>query len=285
MVQNERIDSILNNYYPNVRVFLGDIIGQRLTIQDYEDGVLTSNLLNDVRKLADEKLDELGNYDIDVDEKSLDIDLYRLDQALCHGEDSSEKEYCRGFNHIFSDIYLKQCKDADDKILELLAEVKACEFLLLNHFSHIVRLEKEPDKYNIEFTAQRNGKNYAIKVVRLVSAKHIENHCNEYEINFLKDWLAGDIDNLIHQHYPKIKQYFQRRIGVWNVILFISSGRDYFGHHRHEKKVYCLEVPSIIEVARQEWQTLKKAKDSHKYLSHLVLTTGKNPWNIIAYPS
>ena len=66
-MEKEEIQSILEDYYPYINEFLGEIIEQRLTSPNYEDSILISRLLEAPRRLATLKEDEQVEYEHDME--------------------------------------------------------------------------------------------------------------------------------------------------------------------------------------------------------------------------
>ena len=90
-------------YYPYINEFLGSVIEQRLGIDCFTHGALTANLL---------------------DHHAVSPELVRLDTVL-----QFAKGCCKNIDAVFSEYSLSSYQDADAKILDILAEVKAFEFL------------------------------------------------------------------------------------------------------------------------------------------------------------
>ena len=78
-MEKEEIQSILEDYYPYINEFLGEIIEQRLTSPNYEDSILISRLLEAPRRLATLKEDE------QVEDEDFDDEYF--------GDDDYEDEY------------------------------------------------------------------------------------------------------------------------------------------------------------------------------------------------
>ena len=274
MDEKEAIDFILRDYFPMVREFLGEIIEQRLDIRNYENGVLTSQLLNAARK------DAACNEDEYLEGFELDSDLYSLDQTLDFG-----RENCKGFSLIFKDIELSQHQDADAKIKDMLAEIKAFEFLSRQDFRDITKIGQRQSERSVDFIAHKSNENYAMVVTLLSSAQYAEEHSDEYDVEAAKEWLAADISNTIDQKYPQIEEFCQRKIGTWKGVIFISSGCDYFRARKYENRLYGLPLRIVTVLLNREWRARKEGQKSHEYLHHIVITMGRNIWKAIIYPS
>jgi len=281
MSEKEDIKLILEDYYPYIDEFLGEIIEQRLKIPSYENGVLTSQLLKAARKVAECSEDEY----LELEGSNLDSDLYRLEETLDYG-----KEYCEGFNLIFQNINLSRHKDADAEIIDICAQVKAFEFLSKLRFRNITKVKQEQGENLVDFTAHRlnenyANENYAIVVTRLYSAQYAEEHRVDHDTEYVTKLLKTDITNAINQKYTQVEEFCQRHIGTCKGIIFISCGRDYFGNKKHENKLYGLQPAKVNVVLNKEWRARKEGSESHKYLHHIVITTGRNVWKAIVYPS
>ena len=285
MEDRENIKLILKDYYPCIDEFLGDAIDKRLEMPSYEDGLLTSQLLKAAHRLPSYKEEyPEDEYYEDEDYESegyrLDSGLYLLDKTLSYGE-----EYCEGFNFIFQNINFSRYQEADNRITEMLAQVKAFEYLSKLGFRNITTIDSLHNRLQVDYIARESGDYYAIVVTCLYSAKHSEEHRSEYDENHVMRLLATDISNAINQKYPQLKDFCQKTIGVKRGIIFISSCRDYFGYKKYENKLYGLRPPKVSVVLNKEWRKRKEGQEYYKYLHHVVITTGRNVRNAITYPS
>lgn len=296
-MEKEEIQSILEDYYPYINEFLGEIIEQRLTSPNYEDSILISRLLEASRRFATLKEDEQVE-DEDFDDEyfgdddyeneyveprkkrfRLDSGLYVLDRTLFHGG-----KYCEGFNCIFQNINLSKPQEVDNRITEILTQVKAFEFLSKLGFKQIAAVDREQNRLQVDFTANMFREIYAIVATRLYSAKHIEEHRAEYGKHYVMRSLKNDIAYAINQKYPQLENFCLTHFGIAKGIIFISSGRDYFGHIKFENSLCGLQPSKIKAVLNKEWTTRKSGGKSYKYLHHIVITTGRNVSNAIIYP-
>jgi len=292
-MEKEEMQSILEGYYPYINKFLGEIIEQRLTSSNYEDSILISRLLKTPRRLATLKKeeqvgDEDFNYEVEYYENEdyvaegfkLDSGLYSLNKTLSYG-----KEYCEGFNLIFQNINFSKYQEADTRITEILAQVKAFEWLSKLGFRNITTIDTLQRRLQVDYVARKPPDYYAILVTRLYSAKYAEERLSEYGQQHVTRLLATDITYAINQKYPQLKEFCKNNIGINKGILFMSSGRDYFGNRKCENTLYGLQQAKVFVVLNKEWRKRKEGRENYKYLHHIVITTGRNVWNAIIYPS
>jgi hypothetical protein len=303
MINKEEIRSILEDYYPNINEFLGDLVEQRLKSPNYEDSTLISRLLKASSRLPtlkkDEEVKELEeveeedfdveyfgdhDYEDEYDEQintsfRLDSGLYVLDSTLFHG-----KKYCEGFNCIFQDVNLSKPQEVDNRMMEILVQVKAFEFLSKSRFRQITAIGSKQNRSQVDFIGNMHKVLYAIVSTRLYSAQRIEEHLAEYGEHYVIISLKSDITHAIDQKYPQLANVYRTRFGIDKGIIFISSGRDYFGHIKYENSLYGLQPSKIHAVLNKVWATQKSRAKSYKYLHHIVITTGRKIENAIAYP-
>ena len=137
--------------YPFIKKFLGKLINQRLRIECFAHGMLTANLL---------ELNETNK-----------LNLAKLECVLKLGESC-----CKGFKQIFQDKkrLSKQSEIADGQIIDILAEVRAFEFLYSQDFKDIADIKRVAGARTVDFTAQRNNEKYAAEVTRLGLAQSEE---------------------------------------------------------------------------------------------------------------
>ncbi len=281
----EIIKSSLDKY-PLIKKYFGKIIEQRLAINDYEYGMLTAQLLDEHSKL----------------------DLERLEDALELGE----KNQCTNFEAIFHERALPEDKSIDGEIINLLAEVRAFEFLHWQGFRDIAKIKRKQGARTVDFTAKRNNDNYAAEVVRLGLAqadrkkpKHmVEDNLIRHTISG-EDKLVGEvvgnwfissgeqnipriietIRDTITNKYPQIKNFCQTQGGDWKGMLIISTGCDYFVMNKYAKTEFEVTPKAVEEAVRKLWNLLDKDQVDRKYLYHLVIATGKDLDKTIIHPS
>lgn len=282
MQEHDIIKSNLEKY-PFIKKYFGNIINQRLQIECFTHGMLTAHLL---------ELNELTNFDLE-----------RLEIVL-----QFANSCCNDFEIITQEDKLYQYQDADAKIVDMLAEVKAFEFLCRHSFKDITKIRHRPDAKTVDFTAKRNNQKYAIEVTRLglpqsnkkmlthsfiVSTLNYENKCEDadgFEISLIdeelsKERIEKEIYDVINHKYHQLKEFCESVGSIRKVILFISSGRDYFIARRYENKAYEITPPKIIyEALEQTWQSIME-EERNKYLHHIVITRGKDLSKAIIYPS
>jgi hypothetical protein len=271
MAQNvELIKSNLQNY-PFIKCYLEDIINQRLKIECYEYGMLTAQLL---------------------DGESSEPDLTRLEDVLKVGE-----AYCIDFKSIFDERTLpNKDKDIDSEIINMLAEVKAFEFLHRQGFRDIARVKRKKGAKTVDYTAKRNRQNYAVEITRLGLASS-ERKQPQFEESSSSPFLtvidskrpqntkriAEDISDEVIDKYPQVREFCQRQAGVWKGILVISNGRDYFVAPRYVNKLYELEPSTVRRILELEWKLLKEGH-GYECLHHILITMGKNLEKATIYP-
>ena len=192
--------------------------------------------------------------------------------------------YCKGFNGIFQNINLSKPQEVDNRIAEILIQVKAFEFLSKSRFRQITAVGSKQNRSQVDFIGNMHKVLYAIVATRLYSAKHIEEHLAEYGERYLMRSLKNDITHAIDQKYPQLKNVSQTQFGIDKGIIFISSGRDYFGHKKYENSLYGLQQSKIHAVLNKVWTTKKSSEKSYKYLHHIVITKGRNVENALVYP-
>lgn len=256
--------------YPFIKCYLGDIIAQRLKFECYECGMLTAQLL---------------------DGKPSEPDLMRLEDVLKIGE-----AYCIDFKSIFDERNLPN-KDnyIDGEIINMLAEVKAFEFLHRHGFRDIARVKRKKGGKTVDFTARRNSQNYVVEVTRLglTSSKRkqpeLEESSSPPSLTVIDSKrpqntkrIAEDISDEVIDKYPQVREFCQRQVGVWKGILVISNGRDYFAS-RDENKLYELQPSTVRKILEQTWRLLKEGQE-YKCLHHILITMGKNLEKAIIYP-
>ena len=257
--------------YPFIECYLEDIINQRSKIERYERGMLTAQLL---------------------ESESSKRDLTRLEDVLKVGE-----AYCIDFKSIFDERNLpNKGKYIDSEIINMLAEVKAFEFLHRHGFRDIARVKRKEGAKTVDFTAKRNRQNYAVEVTRLglASSERKQPQLEEsssppFRIVIASNRpqntkrIAEDISNEVIDKYPQVREFCQRQTGVWKGILVISNGRDYFVASRYENKLYELEPSTARRILEQAWKLLKEGQ-GYECLHHILITMGKNLEEAAIYP-
>jgi hypothetical protein len=288
MDEIENIKNILYSRFPYINGFFAEMINAKLNMPNYEEGLITSQLLKAANKASlsekendDNDDDEYYGFDgeyYESDSYKLDVGLHLLDRNLYFGQRN-----CDGFDLIFPTIsvYERQ-QDVDDKITEILAHVKCCDFLSRAGLTSITKLDQWKNKLQIDFKARKLNDYYAVVVTYLYSAKYIEEHFEEYDEPNLMKKLSNDISYAINQKYPQVEQFCRTHAGVNKGIVFISSGNDYFGSKKYKNQLYGLKNIKVLSTLNKEWQLRKKDQKNYKYLSNIVITSGKNT---IVYPS
>jgi len=280
----KEIETIKTNLekYPSIKKFLGKIINQRLKIECYTHAMLTAHLL---------EINELTQFDLE-----------RLECTLKQGE-----LHCENFNKIFQSKGLSiQSEVADGQIIDLLAEVKAFEFLHYRGFNNITNIPRTANTRTVDFTAKKSGQNYAIEVTRLGLAQSIEkqpvfqmnlntvtqNKCqdaNGFRISIITQGLnpsrlKREISDAIDSKYPQMKIFCLNNKDMEGV-LFISSGRDYFAMSNYENKNYEITpTQDFLDALTEMWRSPKQ-EDLKDYISRIVITRGKDLKKAIVYPS
>jgi len=277
----ELIESRLSDY-PSIESLLGEIIRRRLRIECSTHGMLTGHLL---------------------DEPSSKPDLDRLELVL-----QSADSCCKDFKLVFQEERLSN-QNADAKIIDMLAEVKACEFLCRHGFRDITKIRPIPHAKIVDYTATRNNQNYAVEVTRLglaqsygkqprytlrVSTIDYGTECEDAdgcEFSVITEGinvgrLEKEITDAVNRKYPQIKSFCQTEADMWKRILIVSSGRDYFATGRYENKAYD-QTPErdFRQALEQLWSRLRQEPADYRYLDHLVVTRGKDLAKAITYPS
>jgi len=281
---NKEVEIIMANLkeYPFLDKYFGNIIEQRLQIACYTHGMLTSHLL---------ELTEFSQSDLD-----------RLEIVL-----QFAGSCCHDFELITKEDSLSQYQDADAKIVDMLAEVKAFEFLCRYGFRDIIKIKHLPNAKTVDFTAKLNNQIYALEVTRLGlsssdkkqpvysfihSTLKYDAKCEDadgLEISMIgeklnKERIEEEIYDAIGHEYPQLKEFCQTEDDNWRGIIFISSGRDYFAARKYENKAY-EQTPKedFSSALEQLWQHLK-GEQRDKYLHHLVITRGKDLRKAIVSP-
>ena len=282
MVQDVGIIKANLEKYLFLKKFLGNIIDQRLGIKGYECGMFAAHLLDD---------------------ESSKSDLARLENALQLGE-----TYCRDFERIFKSKRLSKVSEiADGQIIDMLAEVKAFEFLHVQGFEGITNFQRKGGTRTVDFTAAKNGRNYAVEVTRLgvpQSARKkprymVKNSLPPHNIPGVRqlegEWfLISGKDNVprimeairdaIENEYPQIKEFCQRQDNHWNGMLIISTGRDYFVMNKYAKTEFEITPNAVQDALKQVWNLMKEGREDYKYLNHIVIVMGKDFGKAIIYP-
>lgn len=281
MIQEAEIIMTNLENYPFIKKFFGSIIKQRLQIECFTHGMLTAHLLEPT---------ELTK-----------CDLERLGNMLKLGE-----TYCTDFKHLFRGNRLPQTSEiADAKIIDLLAEVKAFEFLHIKGFSDISHIMRQANVKTVDFIARRGAQDFAIEVTRLGLAQSKEKQPkNAYIVDTMKYTKCEDangfrismktegsnvcrivkeISDAIKNKYDQIDDFCQRGTDKWKGVLIISSGRDYFVMGKYENKEY-EDTPKkdFLAALTKIW---KEREGQAGYLHHIVITRGKDLAKAIIYPS
>lgn len=277
--------------YPFIKRFFGNIIEQRLGIDCFTHGVLTAHLLS-LEELKDLLALEITKFDLE-----------RLEIVL-----QFAKSCCHGFELITKEDNLSQYEDADGKIIDMLAEVRAYEFLCRYGFKETKKIRRKSDYKTVDFTAKRDNLNYAIEVTRLglaqsdekqpiydhrVSTLSYEKKCEDaegFEVRLPPkeslnvERIERETYDAVDHKYKKFSDFLKKNDNSWKGILFISSGQDYFKMHRYENKGYDDVCENdFLEALRKVWQSITK-EQRNKYLHHIIITRGKDLGKAIVSP-
>jgi len=281
-------ESIISNLsqYEYINKLLGNAIRKRLAIRGYTRGMLTANLL-----------------DGGISKK----DLESLEYVLQLGE-----KHCADFKYIFKERKLPN-KDLaiDGEITNILAEVRAFEFLWQRGFRDICKIRRKPDTKIVDFTARKDNQNYAVEVTRLGLAqadrkkpRHIiEDDLIRYTVsedNKLIGELVGKwfltsgkentprimeaIRDAIHNEYPQIKDFSKIQGSDWRGMLFISTGRDYFVMNKYARAEFEMHRNAVEEALKRVWDLFQEEREDFRYLHHTVIMIGKDLGKTIMYP-
>jgi hypothetical protein len=270
-------ERVINNLseYDYIKKYLGNIIEQRLAIEDYEHGMLTAQLLDEHYK----------------------SDLQRLQDALKLGESN-----CGSFKRIFHIGKLPQAQDITDaRILDMLAEVRTIEFLATNNFENINYLLQKGNGSTVDFSSRRYKDIFAIEVTRIglpqspkkkgivlaEDTTRIRLRNGEHDITW---FLISGRDNLpqfrktigdaIDAKYSQIKQFCQTRKETYKGVIAISFGRDYFVT-KNARRDLTMFPDRIKEVTETIW---KEQKNAYDYLDYVIFLLGKKLDKAFVYP-
>jgi len=263
-------DKIMRNLsqYQYIKKLLGKIVKERLDIKGYTLGMLTADLLADNR-----------------------IDLERLNNALQIGENN-----CIDFKRIFQ-IGTLSPKTADSRITDMLAEIKAFEFLYNHCFQDITYLRQKTSTKTVDYTSRRNEDYYAVEVTRLglpLAEKKKPTYSQEGNLfNKGIQWFTLDGNNnipkweetiysAIKNEYPQVSEFCKIKVNNWKGIVVISVGRDYFISKYARRDMF---LPKTLSNVIQTVFNNLKQTGNYKYLQHLILVIGKYPNQIFTYPT
>jgi hypothetical protein len=264
MIARDKIISNLEKYQL-IKKYLRGIIEERLSTNDYHLGILTGSLL-----------------DNSVDNNRTDLES--LNYILEMGE-----KHCIDFRKIFQ-ISLPP-DNPDSRIIDMLAEVRAFEFLFNTSFEDISYLPQKAVSATVDFTADKNRNHYAIEVTRLGLPQSEKKKPKYEEKNNLFSMIIGKdnypkweqtINDAIENEYKQVKRFCQAKRGTWNGVIFISRGRDYFVHKDTRGDMY---LPKTLKVIVQDVFNNLKEANQYKYLQHLILAFGKQESQILTCPS
>lgn len=277
-------ERVMNNLaeYKYINKYLGNTIKERLETRGYTRGMLTARLL--------------------YNEPS-ETDLVKLEHILQLGE-----THCADFKHIFEERKLPNKDIAiDGEIINTLAEVKAFEFLYEQDFSDITKIKRKKDTKTVDFTAKRNGQNYAVEVTRLGLAQTDRKkpkymvqdrlpHHNILGIRQLEGefFLISGKENIprigesifdtIGNKYTQIREFCQAQSNHCKGILIISTGRDYFVMNKYARTEFEITPKAVEEALKKVWNLLIEEQGNLKYLHNVVITIGKDLKKAIIYP-
>jgi len=181
--------------------------------------------------------------------------------------------------------------------MNMLAEVKAFEYLYEQSFTGIAKLRQQPDRRTVDFIAMRNSQRYAVEVTRLGLAQ-AKRKKPEYDKLSKPPFLyiidskqprnitriEEDIYDKIIDKYPQIREFCLNSTGKWKGVLLVSNGRDYFVARRYGNKEYELQPRTVGKVLTRVWKALHESKVQYEYLHHIVVTMGKDLEKAIAFP-
>lgn len=261
--------------YPLIEKFLGGIVKQRLGIEGYESGVLTAQLLDEHYK----------------------SDMQRLEQALTLGESN-----CESFKRIFQIGKLPQNQEITDaRILDMLAEVRAFEFLFNIGGKNTSYLRQKSKSTTVDFITEIGNDRGAVEVTRIglpkstkkksifiaEDTKRIRLKNREHDVTWVlisgednRPTFKKTIGDAINAKYPQIKQFCQIQSETWKGVIAISFGRDYFvtKDARRDLSMFPEKIKEAIEMIWRE------QKNAYKYLDYVIFLLGKKLDRAFIYP-
>ena len=274
MIQEATIISNLSRY-PLIEKFLGDIVRQRLGIEGYENGILTAQLLDEHYK----------------------SDMQRLEQALTVGGAN-----CKSFERIFHIGKLAQNQEiADARILDMLAEVRAFEFLYNIGGKNTSYLSQKSKSTTVDFVTEISNDKCAVEVTRIglptstkkkpifiaKDSERIKLGHRELDVTWS---LISDQDNrptfknvigdAIDTKYLQVKQFCQMKNKTWKGVITISFGRDYFVT-KNARRDLSMFPEKIKEAIKMIW---REQKNVYEYLDYVIFLLGKNLDRAFIYP-
>lgn len=259
--------------YPVIQRYLGRLIQQRLQLSHPEMGVITGSILD--------RADELGG--------ASRRDLQRLERDLGLGD-----SHCRNFEDIFGLKSLpRDSKDADGKILDMLAEVKAFVYLHTGGFQDITYVLQEPSGRSVDYTAKRKDQCYAIEVTRIglpqaqrkrpvcfVETPTLYGVASNDNTEQLQEVLADALGN----KYKQVKEFCQRQVPTYKGMLIITNGRDYFVT-RYARRDMDMIPEAVYAALQKAWSTLMQENcGASEHLHHVIVVLGKAPDKVLTYP-
>lgn len=274
MTQEATIIANLSRY-PLIEKFLGDIVRQRLGIEGYENGILTAQLLDEHYK----------------------SDMQRLEQALTVGGSN-----CKSFEWIFHIGKLPQNQEiADARILDMLAEVRAFEFLYNIGVKNTSYLSQKSKSTTVDFVTEIGNDRNAVEVTRIGLPKSTKKKSifiaedseriklKNRELDVTWSLISGEdnrptfkktIGDAIDAKYLQVKQFCQIQSETWKGVITISFGRDYFvtKYARRDLSIFPEKIKEAIEMIWRE------QKNVYKYLDYVIFLLGKNLDRAFIYP-
>jgi hypothetical protein len=221
-----------------------------------------------------------------LNDESSSPDVKRLEKILRLGE-----SHCEDFGAIFRERKAHLHKNMDSEVIDLLAEVRAFEFLNSSDFKEIKKIKRAKDMRTVDFTTVRSSQIYAVEVTRLGLSSsdskkpvYIKNKA-DVKMVFGPDnrpIFSKLIRDAAERKYNQIKIFCNKFGGNYRGIIVVSAGRDYFISNEYVNNVMNMLPESVRIVLEQEWGAIGQGRE---YLNHLVMILGKKPSDVIVYPS
>jgi len=240
--------------YPLIDKYLGRIIRRRLNLSCPEKGVLIAELLDD----EDESKQRLRH----------------LEDVLCLGD-----QLCENFGDVFKSGLPEDARDADARILDLLAEIEAFDYLYRNAFTKIAHILRTPANPTPEFTALRHGYCYAVEVKR----PHIpQSECKKVKPfvrkGIISGFASGDahgplvatFKDVVKDAHKQIEGFCLAENEYYRGIVIMSAGLGFVGSLGLTRGVFSvLRNKPYKNAICQTWGELKEGSNC-PYLQHIV---------------